>query len=487
MEDTIAAVATAYGEGGIGIVRVSGNGSKEILERIFTPICRKRSEGNPMDGFSCDNEEKTFFLPESVSETIEMPIINRRLTYGRIIDPDGGSLVDEVLAVWMKAPHTYTMEDVVEINCHGSIVSLRNVLALCLKNGARLAEPGEFTKRAFLNGRIDLSQAEAVIDVVRAKTDKSFHVALDQMEGRLSREIAEVRTDLMDLLVLVTVNLDYPDEDIEELNYEGLEKSLSLIDDRLDKLLKSADTGRMIREGLLVTIAGRPNVGKSSLMNAFLRESRAIVTEIPGTTRDTIEEALSLSGIPVRLTDTAGIRETSDKIEQIGIEKSKDAVNKADLILFVLSGNENFTEEDMQIIPWLDVKKTIVLLNKRDLGALLTKEAVENRMPGAMVLEISIKEGQGLELLEETIKQLVYGGNAVQGDSMIVTNVRHTDLIRKASEEIKSAMTMTSKREALDFIEVNIREAFDYLGEIIGETANDQIINEVFSRFCLGK
>ena len=479
MEDTIVAIATAYGEGGIGIVRVSGPRARSVLESIFISVRRHRTEG--------EGQGERFFLPEATGETINEPIVNRRLTYGNVLDPKDGSLVDEAMAVFMKAPYTYTAEDVAEIQCHGSVVSLRRVLSLCLENGARLAEPGEFTKRAFLNGRLDLSQAEAVIDVVRAKTDQSFDVALGQMEGSLSREIRELRNDLTDLLVLVTVNLDYPDEDIEEINYEKLDECLSQIDDKLQALIAGAGTGRMIREGLAVTIAGRPNVGKSSLMNALLRESRAIVTDVPGTTRDTIEEGLSISGIPVRLTDTAGIRRTEDRVEQIGIEKSKEAVNRADLILFMVSGNEGFTREDLEIIPYLDEKKTVVLLNKIDLGSVLTEEMILEKMPGATVIETSMKEGHGMDLLQEKIRDMVFGGQAAQRESMIVTNVRHEELIRRASEEIHSAQLMSSSREALDFIEVNIRQAFDDLGEIIGETANDQIINEVFARFCLGK
>lgn len=457
-EDTIAAVATAYGEGGIGIIRISGEAAEEILNRVFVPASEKKS-----------------------------PITNRRLTYGTITDKESGKVLDEVLAVFMKGPHTYTAEDVVEINCHGSVVSLRNVLALCLKNGARLAEPGEFTKRAFLNGRIDLSQAEAVIDVVRAKTDKSFDVALQQMEGQLSKEIKRLRAQLMDQLVQVTVNLDYPDEDIEEVSYETLINRLFTINDSMQKMMDSSGTGRMIREGISVTIAGRPNVGKSSLMNAFLKESRAIVTEIPGTTRDTIEEAMSIAGVPVKLTDTAGIRITSDQIEQIGIEKSKEAVNKADLILFMLSANEALTEEDMEIIPYLNPQKTIVILNKMDLGTALSEKELAEMLPGAKVIKTSVKEGEGISYLEEAISQMVYGGQVSQGESLLVTNVRHSELIRKAQEEVQAAVYMAKTGEALDFIEINIRQAFDYLGEIIGETASDQIINEVFSRFCLGK
>lgn len=289
------------------------------------------------------------------------------MTYGHIMDPKGGQVVDEVLSVFMEEPHTYTKEDVAEINCHGSMVSLRKTLELVLRNGARLAEPGEFTKRAFLNGRLDLSQAEAVIDLIKAKTDKSFDVAMGQLEGVLSEEVGKIRASLLDLLVNVTVNIDYPDEDIEELTYEKMEDEISQISNMIEKLLSTADSGRLIREGLNVAIIGKPNVGKSSLMNELLKETRAIVTEIPGTTRDTIEEALSIRNIPVRLIDTAGIRETDDKIEKIGIEKSKKSFNEADLILFVLDVSRELSEEDQEIIHYIGDRKAIVLINKIDL------------------------------------------------------------------------------------------------------------------------
>jgi tRNA modification GTPase len=334
MEDTIAAIATAYGEGGIGIVRISGDQAKSILGQVFVP--KKLPDISNID--------------------------NRRLYYGNIIDKDNSELIDEVLAVYMQGPRTYTAEDVVEIYCHGSIVSLRKTLSLVLRKGARLAEKGEFTKRAFLNGRLDLSQAEAVMDLISAKTDKSFNVALGQMEGQLSERIKAIRSELMDVLVNITVNLDYPDEDIEEITYNSLTNSLSAISDDIDKLIATADTGRIIREGLNVVIIGKPNVGKSSLMNALLKESRAIVTEIPGTTRDTIEEVISIRNIPVKITDTAGIRETDDAIEKIGIEKSKASFNRADLIILILDGSEPLSQEDYDIIDYVGNRKIIAFI-----------------------------------------------------------------------------------------------------------------------------
>lgn len=456
MEDTISAVATAWGEGGIGIVRISGPKAKDVLEHIFVPM-RQR------------------------------PIENRKMTYGKIIDPQDGSVVDEVLAVYMKGPHTYTTEDVAEINCHGSIVALRKTLALTLQWGARMAEPGEFTKRAFLNGRIDLSQAEAVIDLIRAKTDRSFDVAMGQMEGSISREIKEIRAKLMDVLVNITVNLDYPDEDIEEITYGTLESQLQEIEDDVDKLLSTARTGRLLREGLSVAIIGKPNVGKSSLMNRFLRESRAIVTDIPGTTRDIIEESMSLRGIPVKLIDTAGIRSTEDIIEKIGIEKSREALNQADLVIFVLDGSREISREDREIADGVRNKKTLILINKADLTQIVTESQIKQWMPESRVILTSMESGEGVKEVEDLIYDMVFEGQVTQENRLLITNVRHADLMKQAKEEIQMALSMCRRGEALDFLEVNVRQCFEALGEIIGETVSDTIIEEVFARFCLGK
>jgi tRNA modification GTPase TrmE len=459
MEDTIAAVATAYGEGGIGIIRLSGEDSKEILDKIFKPKQNQYKES----------------------------IVNKRLYYGHIVDPSDNSTVDEVLVVYMKAPATYTAEDVVEIYCHGSIVALRKTLALVLRSGARFAEKGEFTKRAFLNGRMDLSQAEAVIDLIKAKTDKTYEVAMDQMEGALSREIGEIRKALMDLLVDITVNLDYPDEDIEILTYQKLTERTIQIGDMLNELLQTIGTGRVIREGLNVAIIGKPNVGKSSLMNSLLKEARAIVTEIPGTTRDTIEEVISIRDIPVRLTDTAGIRETDDKIERIGIEKSKESFNRADLIIFIADGSSPLTDEDRSILSKLDGRKVIVLINKTDLGIRVEEDEIRNTVPQAKLIRAVIKDNIGIEELEKEIESLVYGGKVKQEESLLVTNVRHAELLEKARDSINDAKMMSESMEALDFIEVDVRRCWETLGEIIGESVTEDIIDQVFARFCLGK
>ena len=456
MDDTIAAVATAYGEGGIGIIRISGEKSLDILEEIFEF--------------------------HGIEE-----IVNRRMTYGKIVDRDNGQTIDEVLAVYMKGPATYTAEDVVEINCHGSTVSLRKTLSLVLRKGARLAEPGEFTKRAFLNGRIDLSQAEAVIDVVKAKTDKSFDVALSQLEGGLSSYIRDIRQNLLDLLVDITVNIDYPDEDIEEITYDKLEINIKQIGDMIKKLLSTASSGRMIREGIRVAIAGKPNVGKSSLMNGLLRETRAIVTEIPGTTRDTIEEALSIRNIPVYLIDTAGIRETSDKVEKLGIEKSKEAFNNADFIIFIMDGSEEISSEDEEIIEYLKERKCLVLINKKDLEQKIDSVQIRNMLPNSQIIKTSLINGDGIEEIENAVEELVYGGEITQSESMMVNNVRHINLLTDSCNSLEDALQMAVNREALDFIEIDVKNAYELTGEIIGESVNDDIINEVFARFCLGK
>lgn len=455
MNDTIAAIATAAGEGGIGIVRISGQEALDVAGAVF------QFNGKELR--------------------------NRRMTYGHVVDFATGNVIDEAMAVYMKSPKSYTGEDVIEINCHGSMVSLRRTLGLILRNGARMAEPGEFTKRAFLNGRMDLSQAEAVIDIIKAKTDKSFDIAMDQLEGGLSTEINKIRKNLIDLLVDIAVNVDYPDEDIEEITNEMTINQISLINDMIEKLLSHADTGRMVREGISMAIVGRPNVGKSSLMNALLRETRAIVTEIPGTTRDTIEEGVSIKGIPVFLTDTAGIRQTDDKVEKIGIEKTKAAFNNADCIIMIVDSSNSLTEEDELIIEYMGERKCFVLLNKQDKGSKILKEDINKRLPNACVIETVLTEGKGIEDLENEIERMVYGGDISQSSGVMVNNIRHIELLHRAKDSLNSAAKMIEMGEALDFAEVDLREAYEELGEITGDAVSEDIIDEVFSRFCLGK
>lgn len=453
MEETIAAIATALGEGGIGIVRISGSQSLSVLNKIF--------RGRDLQ--------------------------DRMLTYGHIYDNFTGELVDEVMAVYMKAPHSYTTEDVVEIQCHGGIVSLRKILSLTLRNGARMADPGEFTKRAFLNGRLDLSQAEAVIDLIQAKSDASFDVALDQLEGKLGNTIRSIRAELLDILVNLTVNIDYPDEDIEEMTYANLSDGLKKVRARTTQLLATADTGRIFREGLHVAIIGKPNVGKSSLLNALLQQSRAIVTEIPGTTRDTIEETVTIRNVPVILTDTAGIRDTDDRIEQIGIMRSMESFQKADLVLFVIDGSRALDDSDDEIISSLENRKAIVVLNKSDLPQKVWKEDIAKRLPQSHIIETSIKEEQGIGKIEEEIEKMVCGGQVRQKNSVMITSIRHASLLEQALGSIDDALSSTAGCQPLEFIEIDVNHAYELLGEIIGETASSDVIDEVFARFCLGK
>lgn len=454
-EDTIAAIATAAGEGGIGIVRISGENALDILKKIFEPASKS--------------------------------IKNRMLSYGHIINPENGKIIDEVMSVYMKGPHSYTAEDVVEIQCHGSSVSLRKILELALKNGARLAERGEFTKRAFLNGRLDLSQAEAVIDLIKAKTDRTFDVAMNQLEGVFSDRIRKIRENLVDILVNLTVNIDYPDEDIEEMTYEKLEADIYSVERNIKKLLDTADTGRIIREGLRVSIVGKPNVGKSSLMNALIGQNRAIVTDIPGTTRDTIEESISVRNIPVVLTDTAGIHSTDDLIEQIGIEKSKEAFNNSDLVILMIDASSALEEEDFEIIRHTGDRKVIVLLNKQDKGSEVHKDEIHMKIPGAVVIESSVTQGDGISRLEDEIENMVYGGQVSQGENLLVTNVRHKNLLEEGKKCLEDALEMVRIREPLEFIEIDVNRCYEAMGEIIGETATSDIIDKVFERFCLGK
>ena len=454
MNDTISAISTAYGEGGIGIVRMSGSRSYEILSDIF------------------DNIDK---------------VENRKLTYGHIRDPRDGRTVDEVLVAYMKAPHTYTGEDVVEINCHGSMVALRKILDVTLKEGASLAEKGEFTKRAFLNGKIDLSQAEAVIDLIKASSSSGYDVALSQLDGSVGKNISEIRQKLVDILVDITVNIDYPDEDIEEIVYENLRENIFKIKEDIDYLISTSDTGRILKDGIKIAIIGKPNVGKSSLMNRLLMENRAIVTDIPGTTRDVIQENMMIRNIPVILIDTAGIRETDDKIEKIGIEKSKETFNDADLILFLLNSGDAITDEDCNIMNRVATKNVLVLLNKSDMDRKIETDRIKEILGDKTFLDTSMETGQGVEELKDIIEKMVYKGNLKQDNSLIVTNARHLNLLRDASAFLEDSLKSIESNQPLEFIEIDVKNTYDDLGAILGEEVGDDILNEVFSRFCLGK
>lgn len=457
MEETIAAIATPFGEGGIGIIRMSGEESLKIVKDIFVPASGK-------------------------------PLTNRMLTYGHVYD-DEKNVIDEVMAVFMKAPKTYTREDVVEINCHGGVVPVQKILSLILSKGARLAEPGEFTKRAFLNGRLDLTQAEAVIDLISAKAEKTFDVAMKQLEGAVSGKIRECREALTDVLVNLTVNIDYPDEDIEEITYKELAHDLETVLSEIKLLLAGFDTGRILKEGLRVAIIGKPNVGKSSLMNALLKESRAIVTDIPGTTRDTIEENLSIRGIPVVLTDTAGIRETEDYVEAMGIERSKESFNRADLIIMVMDGSGEIENTDLEIIEKLDPVKSVILLNKNDLATGIAVDDVKRITPNGEteVISVSMKKTDDILRIEEILLERICLGKVTQQNSAVITNVRQKNLLDTAALSLSDAIEATYALEPLEVLEIDVKEAYLALGEILGEETAENILEEVFSRFCLGK
>ena len=463
IKETIAAIATPSGEGGIGIIRISGPEAKDILGRIF--VSGKNSLPAP-----------------------------RELTYGHIVDSEKEETIDEVMACFMPSPATYTREDVVEINCHGGRIPLSKVLSLVLREGARMAEPGEFTKRAFLNGRMDLSQAEAVIDVINAKTDASLDVALSQLEGKFSVEISRIRNALTDVLVDVAVNIDYPDEDIEELTYGKLIERLEEVSEDISELIESSKAGKILRDGFSVVIVGRPNVGKSSLMNALLKESRAIVTEIPGTTRDTIEEFANIRGIPVRITDTAGIRETEDVVEKIGIERSRMSLKDADFALLLIDGSEKITEEDFALKNLLEETPTLVIFNKEDKGLILSDEDMRNFSNPLPHIVIYLKEDGGIKAVEEAIfKASGYSdenfakGKSSNKSGSVVTNVRHQTMLQEAAKSVKDAISSAKNRSPLELIEIDISSAYEHLGFITGDSVREDVIDQVFSRFCLGK
>jgi len=458
-DDTIAAIATASGEAGIGIIRLSGEKSIDIIDKIFKSHQGKRLEEYP----------------------------TRRLTYGYIFDPETVQKIDEVLVVYMKAPYTYTKEDLIEINCHGGMIPVKRILELVLKNGARMAEGGEFTKRAFLNGRIDLAQAEAVMDLISAKTEKGFDVALEQLEGTLSKEIKKIRDNILELLAHIEVSIDFSEDDVDEVTLDILlEKSLE-IQAQMKHMLETADTGKIIREGLNTVIVGKPNVGKSSLLNALLKESRAIVTDIPGTTRDIIEEQVNIRGILLRLMDTAGIRETVDVVEKIGVERTKAFFNTAELVIFVLDASRELTSEDMGIMSLLEDKKVLVIVNKTDLPIKLDLEKVEAMLKNKSLIKVSLIENIGLEQIEDAIVDMVFKGEVKRKDQVMVTNVRHKNSLEKALHSLSDGIKAIKQRLPLDFIEVDYKNAWEYLGEITGDTVGEDLIDHIFSNFCIGK
>lgn len=455
--DTIAAISTPPGEGAISIVRMSGEEAVSIAQKVFS--------GKD--------------LTQAKSHTIN---------YGHIVDPKTHEEIDEVMVSLMLAPKTFTREDVVEINCHGGIVATNRILQLLLVNGARLAEPGEFTKRAFLHGRIDLTQAESVMDLIRAKTDRSMKIALNQLDGNLSHLIDSLRKDILDVLAQVEVNIDYPEyDDVEEMTTKLLKEKAIEIKQRIEQLLKTASQGKIMREGLATALVGRPNVGKSSLLNHLLHEDKAIVTDVAGTTRDVIEEYVNVSGVPLKLIDTAGIRETDDKVEKIGVERSKKAIEQSDLVLLVLNAAESLTKEDLELIRLTNDKKRIIILNKIDLEEKLDRKELAKISENAPVYATSILKNEGVEALEEAISKLFFNGIENSQSTVMVTNARHIALLKKAQNSLDSVLEGISSGMPVDLVQIDMTEAWNLLGEITGESYEDELLDQLFSQFCLGK
>lgn len=458
LDDTIAGIATALGEAGIGIIRISGPESRHVLRRLFRPT------GWPGD-----------WEPES-----------HRLVYGHIVDPESGETVDEAMAVWMRAPRSYTRQDVVEFHCHGGSTVLRAVLTLVLASGVRLAEPGEMTLRAFLNGRVDLAQAEAVLDVVRARTEAGLRAAQAQLAGALSAEIREARSSLLEVLAHLSALIDFPEDDVPpQMIGPQLESAARLLED----LLSTADRGILLREGLRIAIVGRPNVGKSSLLNRLLRQERAIVTDIPGTTRDLLEESLSIRGVPVVLADTAGIRETSDVVEALGVARSRAALEQADLVLLVVDASSPLTEEDRALAEIVADRPLIVVWNKLDLLPNGPEQIDGALLPEAPRVMVSARTGEGIETLEARVWELVMGGEVVAatGREALVNHPRHKAAIRQALESVRSAQAGLAEGLPADLLTIDLTAAVNALGEITGETATEDLLDVIFSRFCIGK
>ena len=451
--DTIAAISTPLGEGAIGIVRLSGTDSFAIAQRIF----------------------KGKDLASVASHT---------LNYGHIVDPDKNEILDEVMVGAMRSPKTFTREDIIEINTHGGIAVTNEILQLVIREGARLAEPGEFTKRAFLNGRVDLTQAEAVMDIIRAKTDKAMNIAVKQLEGSLSDLINNTRQEILNTLAQVEVNIDYPEyDDVEEATTEIIREKTSEFEALLTNLLKTARRGKILREGISTAIIGRPNVGKSSLLNNLLREEKAIVTDIEGTTRDVIEEYVNINGVPLKLVDTAGIRETEDIVEQIGVERSKKALKEADLVLLVLNASEPLTDQDRQLLEISQDSNRIILLNKVDLP-----EKIEIDQLPEDHIKISVLKNQNIDQIEDRINALFFeNAGLVEQDATYLSNARHISLIEKAVESLQAVNEGLALGMPVDLLQVDLTRTWEILGEITGDAAPDELITQLFSQFCLGK
>lgn len=454
---TIVSISTAPGIGGIGIIRMSGEKSFEILDKIFKPKTSQKIED--IKGYT--------------------------IKYGHIVE--NNEIIDEVLVSYFKAPRSYTTENMCEINSHGGNVVVKKILEICLKNGAELAEPGEFTKRAFLNGRIDLAQAESVIDVINAKSDKEAKSGIKQLEGYLSKEIKGIKQEILDVLVNIEVTIDYPEYDTPEVQEKEIAQMLESVRKKLKKLEKSFDNGKIIKDGIKTAIIGKPNAGKSSLLNAILKEDRAIVTDIAGTTRDTIEEFVTINGVPLNLVDTAGIREASDEVEKIGVEKSIKQANDADLIIAIFDSSKDLEEEDIEILNLIKGKKSIILLNKSDLNSKINENDERFTSITENILKISALNKSGIDELYEKIAELFNLNEINLDNEILITNIRHKNIISKSLENVNKAKEALEINMPIDIITIYIKEILEDLGEITGEVVTEDIINEIFSKFCLGK
>ena len=459
--ETIAAISTAMGNGGIGIIRMSGKESFKILEKIFRNNKGEKIDLNKIKGYT--------------------------IQYGTIVDSKTEEKIDEVLVSFFNNPKSYTREDMCEINSHGGMVVEKQILEQCLKNGAILAEPGEFTKRAFLNGRIDLSQAESIMDLINSKTEKESKASINQLQGDLSNRINEIRHDLLDIMADIEASIDYPEYDIEEVTNS---KALGVLENTKNKLESLKDTfrsGKILKEGIKTAIIGKPNAGKSSLLNKILKEERAIVSEIEGTTRDTIEEFITIKGIPLKIIDTAGIRKTSDKIEEIGVKKALDIAKDAELVLVILDNSKDLTEEDKEILKLAESKNSIILLNKVDLKENNLENSEELKKLNKKIIKISAKNGNGIEELYNEIENMFQIKNLETDGEIIITNIRHKNQIEYAINNIDEAMNAVKSNLPIDIISISIKQTLEDLGKITGENVSEDIINEIFSKFCLGK
>lgn len=458
-EDTIAAISTPVGEGGIGIVRLSGPLSIAIADKIFVS-----ADGGKLSGYTTYTTH-----------------------YGKIVDPKKPEMIDEVIVTVMRAPKSYTKEDVIEINCHGGIQSVKKTLDLAVKCGCRIAEPGEFTKRAFLNGRIDLAQAEAVLDVIRSKTEGSLKVAMGQLDGELSRKIDGIREKILDITSEIEANIDFPEEDISAPDKTRLLKRIDSQIKDLKILIATYNEGAILREGVLAIICGKPNVGKSSLMNLLLKRDRVIVSPIPGTTRDAVEEMINLKGIPVRLADTAGIIDTKDALEKEGIARSKKYLAMADIVILVLDNSSKIDEADRSLIKMIEGKKKIVVLNKTDLARKIDIKETMRLLKKAGIVEISVKARKNIELLEKRITDAIWSGGFIQGEAAILSNARHKELLDKALESMLSVKRAIKAIEPYEIAAVDLKEAITALGLVTGKSISDDILDRIFERFCVGK